>query len=63
MAEPEAVLEQVLAWIEEHIDIEHVRQVEQRHRDVIHYRPVDRPPVSVACDPNSLSEYPEKGLI
>ncbi len=57
MAEPEAVLNQILEWIEEHIDLEHVRQVEQRHRDVIHYRPVDRPPVSVACEPSSEFPY------
>ncbi len=57
MAEPEAVLDQILEWIEEHIDIEHVRQVEKRHRDVVHYRPVDRPPVSVGCDPSPQFPY------
>jgi len=57
MAEPEAVLDQVLEWIEEHIDLEHVRQVEKRHRDVIHYCPVDRPPVSAACDPSPQFPY------
>jgi len=57
MAEPEAVLEQVLEWVEEHIDLEHVREVEKRHRDVIYYRPVDRPPVSVGCDPSVQFPY------
>ncbi len=57
MTEPQAALDQVLAWIEEHIDIEHVRQVEKRQRDVTHYRRVDRPPVSVACDPSPQFPY------
>ena len=50
MTEPHAVLDELLGWVEEHIDLEHIRQVEERHRAVFHYRPVDRPPVVVACD-------------
>jgi len=57
MTEPEEALEQVLEWIEEHIDLEHVREVEKRHRDVLYYRSVDRPPVSVACDPSPEFPY------
>jgi hypothetical protein len=45
--EPSDVLTSVLEWLEERIDLEHLERVARRHRDVMNYLPVDRPPVSI----------------
>ena len=55
--EPEAALQEVLAWVEEHIDLDHVAEVEERHRAAMSYQPVDRPPVAVGCDPSPGLPY------
>ena len=49
---PEDVLNRILDWLEEHVDLQHRRQAEKRHRDVVYWRAVDRPPVSLVCPPS-----------
>jgi len=60
-SEPMAVLDSVLAWLETRVDLTHLAEVDQRHRDVMHWRPVDRPPVSIkGVDVKEFPRYPSR---
>ncbi len=54
--EPMAVLNAVLAWLEEQIDLDHRAEVEKRHRDAMYWRPTDHPPVGIGGIP--LEQFP-----
>jgi len=42
-------LTQLLEWIEERIDLDHVAAVEERHIKALQWEPVDRPPVTFSA--------------
>ena len=46
--DPQAYLCQLLAWLEEHIDLDHIQAMETRHQRALSYQPVDRPPITIA---------------
>ncbi len=45
-------LEGLLAYLEDHIDPEHLRRAEQLHIDAMDYRPVAHPPLSMCYPPD-----------
>ncbi len=49
MRPAEEILSRILDWLEEQVDLAHREQVAKRHRDVLYWRAVDRPPVSLVC--------------
>lgn len=58
-SKPLDVLASVLVWLEERIDLAHLAEVEQRHRDAMNWRPLDRPPVSIkGADVVQFPRYP-----
>lgn len=56
---PSVALVQILDWLEEHIDLEHLVTVEDRHIRALNWEPVDRPPISLSAPvPEPLAVYP-----
>jgi hypothetical protein len=51
--DPAAVLTEVLEWLEDQLDLEHIAAVEDRHRRALNWEPVDRPPVTIAAPASS----------
>jgi hypothetical protein len=45
---PQTYLHQILDWLEEHIDLDHIQRLEMRHQRALTYQPVDRPPITIA---------------
>ncbi len=43
----EAELDRLLAMIEQHVDLDHCREVDRRYRATLACEPVDRPPLVV----------------
>ncbi len=58
-AHPAAAVQQVLAWIEERLDLQHVAAVERRHLQALDWQTVDRPPVTISAPaPEPFRIYP-----
>ena len=60
--EPATAAQQILAWIEERLDLDHVAAVERRRLRALNWQPVDHPPVTVsvpAPEPFRIYPYPE----
>lgn len=56
---PSTALVQLLEWLEEHIDTDHVAAVEERHVKALSWEPVDHPPIILSAPvPQPLSVYP-----
>ena len=51
-SDPTAVLTSILDWLEEHLDLDHVAQVEERQRRALSWEPVDHPPVTIGAPPS-----------
>lgn len=47
--EPRAAARQILEWIEQRIDREHVARVEQRHRKALRWEPLERAPLILSA--------------
>ena len=58
-AEPATAAQQILAWIEERLDLDHAASVERRRLRALHWQPVDHPPVTVSAPaPELFRIYP-----
>ena len=56
---PAAAAQQILAWIEERLDLDHVAAVERRRLRALNWQPVDHPPVTVSAPaPEPFRIYP-----
>lgn len=51
-SEPAGVLTSILDWLEEHLDLEHIAQVEERQRRALSWQIVDHPPVTIGAPPS-----------
>ena len=59
---PSAALTQILEWLEERIDLDHVAALEERHIKALQWEPVDRPPVTFSApvsEPFAVYPYSE----
>jgi len=56
---PSTAVTQILEWIEERIDLEHVAAMEERHIKALQWEPVDRPPITFSAPVSEpLALYP-----
>ena len=46
---PAVALTQLLEWVEEHIDLQHVAAVEDRHIQALQWQPLDRPSITFSA--------------
>ncbi len=57
--DPAVALRQLLEWLEQHIDLDHVAAVEARHIRAIEWQPMDRPSITFSAPVAApLSAYP-----
>lgn len=59
---PSVALTQILEWLEERIDLDHVAAVEERHVKALQWEPVDRPPITFSApvaEPFAVYPYSE----
>lgn len=47
--DPSAAVTQILDWLEDRIDLEHVARVEDRHIKALDWEPVDHPPITISA--------------
>ena len=57
VSDPAAVLTSILDWLEEHLDLVHVAQTEERQRRALSWKPVDHPPVTIGAPPSQGFSY------
>lgn len=56
---PSRAVAQILEWLEERIDLEHVAAVEERHIKALRWETVDRPPITLSAPVSEpLALYP-----
>ena len=56
-SDPPAVLDSILDWLEERLDLEHVARAEERQRRALSWDPIDHPPVTIAAPASQRFPY------
>lgn len=55
-----AELTQLLDYMEENIDLDHIREIEQLHYDTINYKPIARLPLTICANPEGFDAMPKE---